>query len=213
MSLPELAELQRALVRRIRTGEGDALHPRVHVYEEMYFLRLREALAAYYPRLVAALGGGFDELARRYFDAHPSRHPSLRYIGAHLASFLHDDAELAAIAAVETARLDVFDASDVPVLTMDRVQATPPDAFAQLPIHLVPAHRIVGDLLIGRYGVGVYERRLEPLEAAILASLDGPTAFGVVCERIAARAGEGDAPRLGCEMLLRWVTDQLLAAE
>lgn len=213
--MSELAELQRTLVHRVMTGEGARLHPRVHVYEEMYHLRLREALAAYYPRLAETLGDEFDEMARRYFAAHPSRHPSLRHIGAPLEAFLRDSEwrALAPTAAVETAKLDVFDAPDAPLLTLERVQSTEPDAFARLPIHLVPAHRILGDLLIGRRGVGVYERRFDALEAEILGSLTGPTPFGVVCERIAARAGEGDAPRLGCEMLLRWVTDQLLAAE
>jgi hypothetical protein len=216
----ELARLQRRLVRRLTATEGsdgDGLDARVGVYEDMYFWRLREALASLYPRTAAALGEDLDVVVRRYLAKYPSRHPSLRQLGAQLPEFFAGSrsAALISLALVENARLDVFDAPDVPLLTHAMVQATPPQAFALLPIHLVPAHRLLegGALLVARRGVAVYERRPDALEAALLAELARPTAFGLVCEKIAARAGEGDAPRLGCELLSRWVGDQLLAAE
>jgi hypothetical protein len=220
---PELAELQRRVLLRL-TGslreervDDDGLDARVGIYEDMYFWRLREALASLYPRTTAALGDDFDAVVRRYFAKYPSRSPSLRHLGAHLPEFFAGSrsAALIELALTENARLDVFDAPDVQLMTYERVQATPPDAFALLPIHLVPAHRLLegGALLVARRGVGVYERRLDALEAALLPELALPVAFGVVCEKIAARAGEGDAPRLGCELLSRWIGDQLLAAE
>jgi hypothetical protein len=220
----ELAELQRRVLRRLTAPLGDdesagedGLDPRVVTYADMYYWRLRDAMASLYPRTTVALGDEFDKVVRRYLAKYPSRHPSLRHLGAHLPEFFASarGSILMALAIVENARLDVFDAPDVALLTQERVQSTSPEAFAQLPIHLVPAYRLLdgGTLLVARRGVSVYERRLDALEAALLAELATPMPFGLVCEKIAARAGEGDAPRLGCELLSRWIRDQLLAAE
>jgi hypothetical protein len=214
---------------------GDAVRAaatRLQAYEEMYFLRLREALAAYFPRTAAALGDDFDPTARRYLLRHPSRHPSLRQLGAELPAFL--DGPMAALARLELARLDVFDGEDEPLLTRTDLAALTPDGFAALPIALVRAQRVLpcdwevtrmfadsndrvaerSVVLVGRRDVTVYQRRLDPLEAELLAALStspAPIPFADICERIAAHAGEAESAALGCALLLRWVDDQLLA--
>jgi len=49
-------------------------HQRVDVYREMYWLRLREALAIDYPELQRYLGNeGFDALCDEYVNQYPSR--------------------------------------------------------------------------------------------------------------------------------------------
>src|SRR5438132_10184465 len=59
------------------------------VYRDGYALRLIEALTTDYPGLMAMAGpAGFDQMARAYIAAHPSRHPSVRWYGRGMADFL-----------------------------------------------------------------------------------------------------------------------------
>jgi hypothetical protein len=226
-----LRALQRRMLRRLTAAvdgapaaddgadfvRGDATRSaaaRLQVYEEMYELRLREALVAYFPQTAAALGDDATPVLRRYLAAHPSHHPSLRQLGAQLPAFL--DGPTAALARLELARLDVFDAADEPLLTRAQLLTLAPDAFAALPIALVAAHRLVtigGEVtLVVRRGVAVQQRRLDALEADLLAHLAHPAPFADVCERIAAHVGDAESATVGCSLLARWVDDQLLRA-
>jgi hypothetical protein len=179
MPEPSLAELQRLLLPLIRGADGvipalrtagvsrrrlaelidgdDRLGAvgRVGIYADMYLLRLQEALRDAFPKLRAALGDdGFGDLATDYLETHPSRRPSLRFLGDRLAAFLADPgaarprcpplpAWAADLAALEWTRYDVIDAADSPLLTLAHLQAMPPDAFATLPLQLAPASRLL----------------------------------------------------------------------
>jgi hypothetical protein len=212
---------------------------RLQVYEEMYYLRLREALAAYYPCTAGALGERFDDVARAYLSCHPSRHPSLRELGDRLPAFLRDTSPAAVgrpwlweLAALERARLDVFDALDQPLLSRAGLAALPPAGFAALSVELATAQRrltcawdvtrlfaaatdaVSGrfQVLVGRRGAHVYHRRLDALEADLLSRLSIAAPFGQVCEWIAEQVGEERAAEVGCALLARWGDDELLVA-
>lgn len=109
------------------------------VYRDAYALRLIEVLANDYPGLMAVAGpADFDSLARAYIAAHPSRHPSVRWFGAHLPDFLAATAPYSGSpAAVEMARFEwalgeVFDApDDTPIQAAD-LTALPAEAWGEL---------------------------------------------------------------------------------
>ncbi|MFI5181634.1 MAG: putative DNA-binding domain-containing protein, partial [Thermoanaerobaculia bacterium] len=89
---------------------------RIGIYQGMYLLRMREALAADYPGLAHALGeGGFSEFVRAYVARHPSRSYTLNRLGDHVPGYLArskrpDRAFLADLARLELAVTRVFDA-------------------------------------------------------------------------------------------------------
>jgi hypothetical protein len=121
---------------------------RLHVYAHMYRARLVEALEAVYPRLARHLGQeAFEEVVLGYVSDHPSRNPSLRFLGAQLPEWLEqrrpDAPWLADLARLEWARTDVFDAADEELLTLDALRGLPPDGFATLPVSFIGAHRLV----------------------------------------------------------------------
>ena len=130
----------------ISDGRASA-EERIHIYAHMYRARIAEALESQFPRLAKLLGPDvFADLAFAYVTDHPSRHPSLRFVGAHLPDWLEDrqgSASLADLARLEWARSDVFDAADEPLLTIDALRGWPTDAFMQLPLKLVAAHRFI----------------------------------------------------------------------
>jgi len=165
---------------------------RIHVYQHMYRARIVEALEAQFPRLARWLGAeAFANLAAAYIADEPSRHPSLRFLGRRFPDWLaaHPLAEarpdaLAALARLEWAREDVFDAVDESTLTLDAIRGWPPDQFAELPLRLVAAHRRV--------------RLAQPVTA--LWDAIGPAARAVdasvldaIAEASAARAGDGES--------------------
>jgi len=127
---------------------------RVQVYAYMYRARIAEALQSQFPQLARLLGSNaFAELAFAYVTDHPSRNPSLRFLGAALPEWLESQRRnpgLSDLARLEWARSDVFDAVDEPLLTVDVLRTWPLDDFLRLPVKLTAAHRIVTvDFAIG----------------------------------------------------------------
>jgi hypothetical protein len=159
-----LASLQAALLSRI-TGlklggppfdaassiHGDArasAEERLAVYSFMYQARLVEALQSQFPRLARLVGAdAFAELTAAYVGDRPSRHPSLRELGRALPGWLAaqrpDEPALAALAALEWARADVYDLADESTMTLDAPRAFPPERFGELPLNLIRAHRFI----------------------------------------------------------------------
>ena len=157
-----LAEVKRAVMALVTGPEapgpevealivGDArasARERVMVYAHMYRARLTEALDAQFPRLARRLGpAAFGELACAYIADEPSRHPSLRFLGARLPGWLAarrpEAPALVGLAALEWARADVFDLLDERTLTLAEARALPPERLAELPLRLIAAHRLV----------------------------------------------------------------------
>ncbi|MBI3448126.1 MAG: putative DNA-binding domain-containing protein [Acidobacteria bacterium] len=141
---------------------------RLDIYADMYFYRLRDALAEDFPKLRAVIGGArFHNLATDYLLAHPSGHWSLRYLGEALPAYLERHASrgefpfLADLARLEWARVDVFDEADAPPLTRGDLTRLPPEAVADLGLRVVPAFRLL-DLA---WSVAPLWRRVEDLAA------------------------------------------------
>jgi len=161
---PSLASVQAALLSRITEQDlgapafeptslirGDpraSAEERLAVYSFMYRSRLVEALESQFPRLARLIGAdAFADLTADYLADRPSRHPSLREIGRALPGWLAAQRpsapSLAALAALEWARADVYDLSDEPAMTLDAASAFPPERFGELPLTLIAAHRFV----------------------------------------------------------------------
>lgn len=149
--MAELAALQRAFHAAVTRGESApdlGCDPaRLAVYAEGYAVRLHDALAADCPKLRDALGPAwFAELAAAYVAACPPRGFSLREASDRFAGFLAGRDELpgwcAELAALERARVEVFDAADDEPLTRAAIAAlaaADPAAFADLGVRWVTA--------------------------------------------------------------------------
>ena len=94
---------------------------RIGIYQGMYLLRMRDALAADYPGLLHALGeNGFQAFVRAYVGRHPSRSYTLNRLGDHVPAFLARSRRfphgpfLADLARLELAVTEIFDAEAVP---------------------------------------------------------------------------------------------------
>ena len=132
-------------VRDTRKADRQTL---LGVYRDAYALRLIEVLTNDYPGLVAMAGSAdFDHLARAYIAAHPSRHPSVRWFGAHLPDFMASTSPYSASsAAAEMARFEwalgeAFDAPDTTPVRADDLMALPAEAWEELRFTLLPSLR------------------------------------------------------------------------
>src|SRR5262249_3271601 len=109
---------------------------------------LIEVLTNDYPGLLAMAGpADFDHLARTYIAAHPSRHPSVRWFGRHLADFMAGTPPYSASpAAIEMARFEwllgeAFDAPDQRPVTAAALMALAPEAWETLRFTALPSLR------------------------------------------------------------------------
>lgn len=153
----DLAEQQRRFADavRLQADPQDVLaapvEPGLSVYRHAYSARLLAALNDNYTVLARAMGDeDFERLGRAYIDAHPSRHPSIRWFGHELADFMAEADEqrvghpsLVDFARMDWALRDAFDAHDAPLLMPERLAALPSEAWAGLVLHLHPSVRRV----------------------------------------------------------------------
>lgn len=153
-----LTEIQHQL-RRAIVGEDDAaerlLRPRaggslLRVYRHAYRARLVSALRDNFGVLPRAMGDeAFDALASAYVDAHPSRHPSIRWFGDRLADFMREHDELVPhpafidLARMEWALRGAFDAADAPLLSREALISRPASQWATLQLRLHPSLQLV----------------------------------------------------------------------
>lgn len=135
-----LAQLQQRMADSIRQGDLQALDliaptgpisraTRLGVYQDAYLLRLDEALCSNYPKLHLLLGDeAMFELTSAYVESHPSRRPSIRWLGDQLPAFLAAHPRYAAVPALsDLARFewalclafDAADAASVPIAILD----------------------------------------------------------------------------------------------
>jgi hypothetical protein len=239
---PRLAERLEQIVagdRRLSARQ------RLDIYANMYFYRLLDSLREDYPAVCAVVGAGeFHNAITDYLLAHPPSHPSLRYAGRHVPRFLraHRLAEerpwLPALAELEWAILDAFDAADGPTLAAEDLERLAPESWAAA--RLTPtaslrllevdwrvddvwdrtqrgeppgdAEAIASALQIWRRDLRVYHRPLEALERDCLRLLLAGEPFAAWCDRAAAAAGEDAAAEEVVSIVRRWLNEGVLAA-
>jgi hypothetical protein len=129
----------------LRCGAVDA-DIRLDVYANAYVLRLIEALRSNYPALHQVLGDDdFALMARRYLEHYPSVHPSIRWFGDSMQTFLqqHDPycrlPVLAELATFEWAIRHTIDAADAERLSVEGLLSVPVDAWSELRFDLHPS--------------------------------------------------------------------------
>ncbi|HSR96201.1 MAG TPA: DNA-binding domain-containing protein [Kofleriaceae bacterium] len=235
--MADLAALQRQFYDRVVSGapaDGMIASGDVEVYAGMYTTRLIDAIAEDYPKLRAALGEDrFGDVVAHYVRAHPPWSFTLREAGAALAAFL-SGSELAPpwaadLAALERARIEVFDGPDAEPLTQEAVaalgEALPELALAWVPASVVvPLAWTVDDLwsaiedeqpfeepraearvvLAWRRDLAVLHRTLDADEARLAPRIAEGATFAALCEVLGELHGDAATSR-AVELLLRWL--------
>jgi hypothetical protein len=233
----DLTQLQRQFFDRVvgeRPVDDLIASGDVDIYARMYTSRLHDALAEDFPKLRVALGEDrFGDVVAQYLRAHPPRSFTLREAGVALAEFLRDGAMAPAwaadLAALERARVEVFDGPDASPLAQDAVAALG-DQLPELVLSWVPSSAVVplgwavDDLwsaieedqpafepaheprvaLVWRREISVLHRTLDPDEAQLAPQIARGTSFAEACEVLGAIHGE-DASGRAVELLLRWL--------
>lgn len=136
-------------IEQLTLGSGRLpARDRLAVYADAYRLRLLEVLAEDFPGLKGMVGDeAFETLGKAYIDAHPSDHPSVRWFGRRLVSFLRDAGPyreqpvLAEMAEFEWAQGEVMDAADSPGFGVDALSGIPPQAWPRMRITFQSALR------------------------------------------------------------------------
>jgi hypothetical protein len=237
----DLARLQRQFYDRVTAGvpsDDLAASGDLEIYARMYASRLRDALADDYPKLHRALGNQpFEALADDYLRAHPPRSFTLREAGALVAEHLrhgHGHGRpappwAADLAALERARLEVFDGPDAEPLTQAEVVAQG-SQLPELVLRWVPSSIVVPiewaidelwtaieddqdpldparasrTVLVWRRDISVLHRTLDPDEAQLAPAIGRGVSFAEVCEVLGTIHGDNAGPR-AAELLLRWL--------
>lgn len=155
-----LSELQREFKRYLLFGDnGERLQGRIapfgetpstarlDVYRNAYYTRLQDALAHDFPALLAFAGDrAFGQLCTAYLADHPSRRPSLRWLGEKLPGWLRLRAQLptcADLAALEWALLHAFDAADAPAMEAGVLANLPAEHWPGLHLSLHPSVSLI----------------------------------------------------------------------
>jgi len=240
----ELATLQRRFCDRVTSGavtEGLVASGDLEIYARMYAIRLHDALAEDFPKLRVALGDErFAAAAAAYLRGHPPRSFTLRDLGSSLADHLRADPAAppwaAELAALERARVDVFDGPDARPLAQAEVVALearlPELVLAWVPSSVVvPLAWAVDDLwsaieddrpafeparadrvvLVWRREISVLHRTLDADEAQLAHSIASGAPFAEICEVLGSLHGDAASGR-AVELLVRWLEADALAA-
>lgn len=242
--MADLATLQRQFYDRVTAGEpadGLITSGDLAIYANMYASRLHDALADDYPKLRAALGDErFAAIATHYLRAHPPRSFTLRDAGSELAGHLRAGTLAppwaADLAALERARVEVFDGPDAEPLAHAGVVALatqlPELVLSWVPSSVVvPLAWTVDELwsaieddqptcepaceprvvLVWRRDSSVLHRTLDSDEAELARPIATGARFAEACELLGRIHGD-EASGRAAELLLRWLQDAALAA-
>lgn len=122
---------------------------RIAIYQEMYPLRMRDALSVDYPGLQHFLGDRFDAFVEAYIAAHPSRGYTLNRLGDHVPAFLARQRRftprpfLVDLARLELALSEAFDERESSLLTAEEFDAIPKARLERTRLATVPSLRLV----------------------------------------------------------------------
>jgi hypothetical protein len=238
----ELADIQRAFYELVTAGEG-AIPPgllagprRLDVYAEAYLARLSDILVADYPKLWASLGDdAFRALAASYLRARPPTSFTVRDAGLALPGYLATRDDLPALAddlaALERARIEVFDGPDRAPLARNDLASVPAEQFPELALALIPASQLVTivwtvdelwsaiedgapmppaeaapvtrGVLVWRRDLRVLHRTLDDDEAALAPLLAAGTTIAELAARLAELVAQPEVRLV--ELLGRWL--------
>jgi len=133
------------ILRQVRGNARESAETMFGVYRNAYWARLAESLGIDFPGLKALMGNeAFDRMARAYIARHPSRHPSIRWAGRHLADFLaaeapyRDDPWFADMARFDWALAFAFDAPDAPAAGLADLIGVPPEFWGSVRLAFHP---------------------------------------------------------------------------
>ncbi|MFA5957604.1 putative DNA-binding domain-containing protein [Hyphomicrobium sp.] len=145
---PTLSEMQEAFQRAVISGDDAVLNEILDnsrtdrnvlfgVYRHAYAARLVEVIRNDHPFLSSYLGDDvFNEIARAYIEACPSRNQNARWFSHRLPDFIAEthpnEPHLAELATLERALNDAFDAPDAEPLALSDLAAVPPELWADL---------------------------------------------------------------------------------
>jgi hypothetical protein len=122
---------------------------RIAVYQQMYPLRMRDALTADYPGLEHSLGSRFEDFVAAYTSVHPSRGYTLNRLGDHVPAFLARQRRftprpfLVDLARLELALTEAFDAPESKALRAEEFEAITPARIEKTRLQTVPSVRLV----------------------------------------------------------------------
>ena len=122
---------------------------RIAIYQEMYPLRMRDALAADYPGLDHFLGERFWDFVTAYTRVHPSMAYTLNRLGDHVPSFLgrqgafKPKAFLKDLARLELAITEAFDSPDASLLKAEDLDALDPRRLGRTRLVTSPSLRLL----------------------------------------------------------------------
>jgi len=220
---------------------------RVNIYAEMYFARLVDVLKSDFPRVAVILGcERFHAVMSEYLARYPSGYPSLRYLGRFLPGFLRDCREttdlpfLSDLAALEWARVEVFDALNAEPLRAEHLQHIIPDEWPMLKFQVIPAFQTLSSewpvheiwkaaateetlsslrgvrpeptmLRVWRADFSVYHTKIDVVEQTALNCLLAKQPFAMVCATLEDLASVEDPASIVGGLLLRWIEDGVLA--
>lgn len=145
---PTLSEMQAAFQRAVMHGDDAVLDEVLDnsrtdrnvlfgVYRHAYVARLVEVVKGDHPLLHVYAGDeAFDQLARAYVAARPSRNQNARWFSHRLPDFIAEtrpgEPHLAELATLERALNDAFDALEREPLTLPDLAVVPPENWSDL---------------------------------------------------------------------------------
>lgn len=161
MNSPPLAELQNELQQYLLNkhnninaftieSENFSKRQRLDIYYEAYRLRLIDALRNDYPAVELLLGEDeFESVITEYIHQHPSKHPSLRWMGKDVSTFLQTHSKwqehqyVAELAAFEWAQIMAFDAKDSSIATLDDLRQLEGTQWVELRLCFHPSVKLL----------------------------------------------------------------------
>ncbi|MEO8360648.1 MAG: putative DNA-binding domain-containing protein [Vicinamibacteria bacterium] len=122
---------------------------RLQIYQEMYPMRMRDALSSDYPALEHFLGDGFWDFVVAYTKKHPSMGYTLNRLGDHMPAFvgrqtkLKNRAFLHDLTRLELAVTEAFDSAEAPVLRAEDLDALGPSKLPKARLRTAPSLRLL----------------------------------------------------------------------
>lgn len=258
MKAPTLAEVQARFQQAVVAGDDSILdlipgNSRTNstvllgVYRYAYMARLVDIVASDHAGLKAYMGDeAFDAMAHAYITAHPSHTPNARWVAEALPEFLAASEpysahpELAALARLERALADAFDAPDAPVLDLAALARHAPERWGDLVLTghpsvtrldlerpILPLWRAMKDgnpppktspaaererLLAWRNDTKSSVRVLGAEEAMLWDEAMQGARFGALCELAATYDDPDGAALRAAQYLQGWITSGMLTA-